>query len=256
MQSWSRQRVCKSESPWLLQVLQYPNGSTLDMNVWTWINAHTHFLPHSNTCFLQLVNWPEHRQDLSDCQNLLLLYMGILWKALPRTTLHIHTHPDPHTHTSIHTSTNETLFNYDVCRCSKANIVTNNKKGVLCRYNTRNTIRTSLHGQHRGSLTPLILLAERMLQFHEIYSLHRAQFMASFQRVWGVPNSLMKNSWARTWVKTSVHTLERKGHILCVEPIVSPISLFEMFPEGLMLVLLTVLILFLLKDFSTRWDLQ
>lgn len=54
----------------------------------------------------------------------------------------------------------------------------------------------------------------------------------------------------------SVHTLERKGHILHVEPIVSPISLLDMFPEGLMLDWLTVLILFLLKDFSTRWALQ
>lgn len=54
----------------------------------------------------------------------------------------------------------------------------------------------------------------------------------------------------------SMHRLERRGHILRVEPIVSPISMLEMFPEGLMLVWLTVLILFLLKDFSTRWTLQ
>lgn len=70
-----------------------------------------------------------------------------------------------HTHRHTHKHTHETLFNYDVCRCSKPNIVTNNKKGVLWRYNTRNTIRTNLHGQHPGSLTPLILLAVWMLQF-------------------------------------------------------------------------------------------
>lgn len=40
----------------------------------------------------------------------------------------------------------------------------------------------------------------------------------------------------------SVHTLEGKGHILRVEPIVSPISELEMFPEGLMSVWLTILI--------------
>lgn len=54
--------------------------------------------------------------------------------------------------------------------------------------------------------------------------------------------------------KKSVHTLEMKGHILRVEPIVSPISMLEMFPESLMLIRLTVLILFLLKDFSNEMN--
>lgn len=160
------------------------------------------------------------------------------------------------THTGILTSTHIKhcliMMSVDVVSPTEWQLI---KKGVLWRYNTIPCQQT--RAANILANWPLDLIGRVNASSHEIYPLHRAQFMASFQRVWEVPNSLMKNSWARTGVKTRVCTHKRGKVTSCVlRPIVSPILMLEMFPEDLMLVWLTVLILFLLKDFSTRWALQ
>lgn len=218
------------------------------MNVRTWINAHTHFLPHTQhlpSPVGELTRTQTGFVRLS--QNLLLLYKGIiLWKALPWMCVHALT--------GIHTSTYMKhcliMMSADVVSTTQWQII----KRECC-----GDITQEIPSEQTCMANILAHLPPWSYWPCDCFSFMKFLHCTEHNS-WHLFKECEKKQTPE-WKKflsqnMNVHTQERKGHILRVEPIVSPISLLEMFPEGLMLVWLTVLILFLLKDFSTRWALQ